>query len=111
MIGAGYTPVRAVIDRAASMVTVPTACFALVIMKRPDGGCARPLLAVLAVGGAYLLTIVVNSGRIATMALARQSGFLLAPRTHEAVGAFFFLGALLVAVLLLNRLMHRTYPI
>jgi nickel-dependent lactate racemase len=30
IIGSGYTPVRAVIDRAASMVTVPTACFALV---------------------------------------------------------------------------------
>ncbi len=31
VIGAGYTPVRAVIDRAASMVTVPTACLALVV--------------------------------------------------------------------------------
>ncbi len=35
VIGAGYTPVRAVIDRAARMVTVPTACFALVVT--PDG--------------------------------------------------------------------------
>jgi nickel-dependent lactate racemase len=31
VIGAGYTPVRAVIDRAASLVTVPTACLALVV--------------------------------------------------------------------------------
>jgi len=31
VIGAGYTPVRAVIDRAASMVNLPTACFALVV--------------------------------------------------------------------------------
>jgi len=31
VIGAGYTPVRAVIDRAAAMVPVPTACFALVV--------------------------------------------------------------------------------
>jgi len=31
IIGSGYTPVRAVIDRAASMVSVPTACFALVV--------------------------------------------------------------------------------
>jgi nickel-dependent lactate racemase len=31
IIGAGYTPVRAVIDRAAAMVRVPTACFALVV--------------------------------------------------------------------------------
>ncbi len=33
IIGAGYTPVRAVIDRAASMVRVPTACFALVVTQ------------------------------------------------------------------------------
>ena len=31
VIGAGYTPVRAVIDRAAALVTVPTACLALVV--------------------------------------------------------------------------------
>jgi nickel-dependent lactate racemase len=31
VIGSGYTQVRAVIDRAAAMVTVPTACFALVV--------------------------------------------------------------------------------
>ena len=31
VIGAGYTPVRAVIDRAASLVPVPTTCFAAVV--------------------------------------------------------------------------------
>lgn len=31
VIGAGYTPVRAVIDRAASLVTVPVSCLALVV--------------------------------------------------------------------------------
>jgi lactate racemase len=31
VIGAGYTPVRAVIDHAASLVPVPTTCFALVV--------------------------------------------------------------------------------
>lgn len=31
VIGSGYTPVRAVIDRAAAFVNVPTACFALVV--------------------------------------------------------------------------------
>jgi nickel-dependent lactate racemase len=35
VIGAGYTPVRAVIDRAAALVMVPTACFALVVT--PEG--------------------------------------------------------------------------
>jgi len=33
IIGAGYTPVRAVIDRAAAMVPVPAACFALVVTQ------------------------------------------------------------------------------
>jgi nickel-dependent lactate racemase len=37
VIGAGYTLVRAVIDRAASLVTVPTSCFALVVT---DAGLA-----------------------------------------------------------------------
>jgi nickel-dependent lactate racemase len=31
VIGAGYTPVRAVIDRAASLIDRPTSCFALVV--------------------------------------------------------------------------------
>lgn len=31
VIGAGYTPVRAVIDRAAALVPRPTSCFALVV--------------------------------------------------------------------------------
>jgi nickel-dependent lactate racemase len=31
VIGAGYTPVRAIIDRAASMIGTPAACFALVV--------------------------------------------------------------------------------
>jgi nickel-dependent lactate racemase len=38
VIGSGYTPVRAVIDRAASMVTVPTACFALVVTPTGTAG-------------------------------------------------------------------------
>jgi len=38
VIGSGHTPVRAVIDRAASMVTVPTACFALVVTAQGIAG-------------------------------------------------------------------------
>ena len=38
VIGSGYTPVRAVIDRAASMVTVPTSCFTLVVTKDGTAG-------------------------------------------------------------------------
>jgi len=38
VIGSGYTPVRAVIDRAAAFVTVPTACFALVVTPQGVAG-------------------------------------------------------------------------
>jgi len=38
VIGAGYTPVRAVIDRAASLVPRPTSCFALVVTKEGTAG-------------------------------------------------------------------------
>jgi nickel-dependent lactate racemase len=38
VIGSGYTPVRAVIDRAASMVKVPTSCFGLVVTALGTAG-------------------------------------------------------------------------
>jgi lactate racemase len=38
VIGSGYTPVRAVIDRAASLVAQPLACFALVVTHRGMNG-------------------------------------------------------------------------
>jgi lactate racemase len=38
VIGSGYTPVRAVIDRAASFIPRPTACFALVVTQEGVAG-------------------------------------------------------------------------
>lgn len=38
IIGAGYTPVRAVIDRAAALVDRPVACFALVVTHAGTAG-------------------------------------------------------------------------
>jgi len=38
VIGAGYTPVRAVIDRAAALVPRPTSCFALVVTHEGIAG-------------------------------------------------------------------------
>ncbi len=37
-IGAGYTPVRAIIDRAASFIDRPAACFALVVTEEGTSG-------------------------------------------------------------------------
>ena len=38
VIGSGYTPVRAVIDRAASLIPRPTSCFAFVVMHEGVSG-------------------------------------------------------------------------
>jgi nickel-dependent lactate racemase len=38
VIGSGYTPVRAIIDRAAGMIARPTACFALVVTHQGTAG-------------------------------------------------------------------------
>jgi nickel-dependent lactate racemase len=38
VIGSAYTPVRAVIDRAASFIPRPTSCFALVVTKEGTAG-------------------------------------------------------------------------
>jgi nickel-dependent lactate racemase len=38
IIGAGYTPVRAIIDRAAALIDRPTACFALVVAHEGVAG-------------------------------------------------------------------------
>ncbi|HWR37430.1 MAG TPA: lactate racemase domain-containing protein [Clostridia bacterium] len=38
VIGAGYTPVRAVIDRAAALIPRPTSCFALVVTHEGIAG-------------------------------------------------------------------------
>ena len=38
VIGAGYTPVRAVIDRASKLIPRPTSCFALVVTKEGTAG-------------------------------------------------------------------------
>lgn len=38
VIGAGYTPVRAVIDRAASFIPTPVSCFAFVVTKDGTAG-------------------------------------------------------------------------
>ena len=99
------------IDRSCSGVNflvITTATFAFIVLKNINGGCARPLLALLSMAGAYALTILTNTGRILLMVRLEHVQLHLAPRSHEAVGAFFFLAALLLASLLLDHLLHHT---
>ncbi len=104
--GALFPGAHVLIDRSCSginFLVITAATFAFLLLKRPDAGCSRPLLAVLSVGGAIALTVLANSGRILAMLWLQRAGIHLAPTAHEAVGAFFFLAALLLASLALDR--------
>ena len=109
-----FPGLRILIDRSCSginFMVIATATFALLVVRRTDGGCARPLLALLTAFGAYALTIGANAGRILFMVWSQRMGLHLAPTAHEAVGAAFFLIALLLASLLLRHLLARTTPV
>jgi exosortase K len=115
MPGQGYwfPGLRVLIDGSCSGINfliITTATFAFLILRRPGMGCSAPLLAVIATSGAYLLTIVTNAGRILTMIHVQRAGLLPGPTAHEALGAFFFVLALLAAALLLDRFLSRKPP-
>lgn len=99
------------IDRSCSGINfliIAIASFTLLIIRRPDGGCARPLLVLLSLPLAYSIAILANASRIICLATAQPAGWLAAPRMHEAFGAFVFLSYLVGAVLLLHRTLPRT---
>lgn len=98
------------IDRSCSGVNffvITAATFAVIVLKNTNGGRARPLQAVIAAIAAYGLTILANTGRILVMIRLDHLQLHPSPRVHEAIGAFFFLFALLLATLALDRLISR----
>lgn len=108
----GFTfPALAIrIDRSCSGVNfliITLASFAVLILRRPDGGCARPFLLLLAVPIAYVVAVVANTSRIISTLFLQRFDLLAAPRAHEAFGAFVFIGFLLLAVLLFRRALPR----
>jgi exosortase K len=106
-----FSGLRILIDRSCSGVNflvIAIASFALVLFPRNPK--YRPSLwwslAVLPL--AYLLTIVVNSGRIVLLIALERARFSPSPLAHEAIGAFYFLGTLLLVSILLDHLIrHR----
>ncbi|MCC6937787.1 MAG: exosortase K [Flavobacteriales bacterium] len=98
------------IDRSCSginFLVITVATLSLLILKQGDGGCMRPVLALLCAAGAYVLAIAVNSGRILSMVWVRSAGFELSGRAHEAFGALIFLTGLSLAAISLHLLLTK----
>lgn len=113
VVGQGYyfAELNVLVDRSCSglnFLIIATATFAFVLMQRPRSGCFSPLLSLLAALGAYGLTLLANGGRIVAMIQLQRAGLHLGPAAHEALGAFFFLIALLLASLALDRSLATT---
>lgn len=95
------------IDRSCSGVNfliIATASFTFLWLRRVDGGCARPILVCTILIGAWVLTVIANTGRILFMIHLERFGLHPGPTVHEALGAFFFLASLLLASLAFDRL-------
>lgn len=113
--GEGYVfpGIHVLIDRSCSginFLVIASASFAFLLLRRADAGCSAPLLAALAVGGAYVLTVLVNSGRILVLIALQRLALPVSPVMHEAIGAFFFLASLVLATLLFDRHLRTTPP-
>ncbi|HRH69513.1 MAG TPA: exosortase K [Flavobacteriales bacterium] len=105
-----FPALNVLIDRSCSGVNffvITAATFAFIVLKNTKGGCARPLLALFAAVAAYGLTLLANTGRILAMIHLDHLQLHPSPRAHEAIGAFFFLFALLLATLALDRFLSR----
>jgi exosortase K len=115
VVGEGYVfpGLHMLIDRSCSginFLVIATASFAFLLLHRADAGCAAPLLALLSTGGAYLLTVLVNSGRILTLIGLQRLELPISPVMHEAIGAFYFLAGLMLATLLFDRHLRPPPP-
>ena len=111
--GAYFPVAHIIIDRSCSGVNflvITTAAFAFLLLKQPGVGCSWPALTLMSVVAAYVLSILANSGRILSMVWLQRMGFHLAPTAHEVVGAVFFLAALLLACIALDRFLQRPLP-
>ncbi|MFN6177719.1 MAG: exosortase K [Flavobacteriales bacterium] len=113
--GEGYffPDLNMVIDRSCSgtnFLVIATATFAFLVLKSTNGGCLRPMLALLMLPAAYTLTVLTNTGRILSMVALQRLGHTPSALLHEALGAAVFLIALILATLLLDRSIHRTIP-
>lgn len=111
--GEGYVfrELGMVVDRSCSginFLVIVWITFAFLLLRRSAMGCVAPYMVLLAGVVAYLLTLLANTGRILCMVALEQQGYHAGPKQHEALGAFFFIGILLLASLVLDRSMqHR----
>ncbi len=101
------------IDRSCSgihFLVVSWATFAGLFLLRSGSKSigARSVLLMVATG--YILTLLVNSGRILSMVWVQRIGITLGPTQHEAFGGLLYVIVLCLACLLLDRHLHRSSP-
>ena len=115
--GHAFTTLGMIIDRSCSGITfliTAWATFTFLLLRRAPSVRSGILGSAVAGLAAYLLTLTVNTGRILAMVMLDQQGLALGTKQHEAFGAFYFIGALLAACLLLDRTIrnhHTDAPI
>lgn len=113
VVGQGhlFPTLHILIDRSCSGINfliIATAALTFLWLRRVDGGCGRPLFALLIALSAWGLTIITNTGRILLMIHLDRLGLHGNAILHEALGAFFFLASLLFASVAFDRLLSRT---
>ncbi|MEO7081147.1 MAG: exosortase K [Flavobacteriales bacterium] len=102
-----------VIDRSCSgiqFLVVSWAAFAGLFLLRSGSNAigARSVLLMAAAG--YVLTLLVNSGRILSMVWIERIGLTLGPTQHEAFGGLLYVIILCIACLLLDRHLRHSPP-
>ena len=113
--GKGYyfPHLNMVIDRSCSgtnFMVIATAAFAFIVLKNRNGGCMRPLVAMLMLPVAYALTLLTNTGRILCMVTLQRIGHAPSDLVHEVIGAAIFLTALILATIVLDGPTRRSTP-
>ena len=102
-----------VIDRSCSGIHFLVASwvtFAGLFLLRSGGKSIGAGSVLLMAAAGYVLTVLVNSGRILSMVWVERIGINLGPTQHEAFGGLLYVIILCIACLLLDRHLRHSPP-